>query len=99
MADEHKSGGPRLFQRAFLERQDFIERYQERRKAYDNVIADIGARRTAFDVDEKRRREELEAALSDEISTSRSALAEITLLRPNEASDAPMRRAAYSDRM
>src|SRR5262249_10751780 len=47
----------------------------------------------------KRRREELEASLSDEISTSRTALAQITLVRPNEAADIPLHRAAYSDRM
>lgn len=99
MADDETSGEPRLFQRQFLERQDFFQRYQERRKAYDTVVEDIKSRRTTYAAEEKRRREELEAALSDEISTSRAALAEITLLRPEEAGDAPMRRAAYSDRM
>lgn len=99
MADQNDSAGPQLFQRLFGDRQAFYERYQERRRAYDTLIDEVKRRREAFAAEEKQRREALEAALSDEISTSRSALAEVTLLRPDEAGDAPTRRAAYSDRM
>jgi len=72
----------------FNEREKFLSLYEERRGAYDKMLAEQAEKRRAF-----------EDAFSAEITESRRALGEVAPLLANELADVPMMRAAYTDRM
>lgn len=88
MSETDEAKGPDYYRDLFLERDAFLKSFEERRQKFDSLMND-----------QARRRKEFEDALSEEISESRAALAEVAPIAQVEIADIPMHRAAYTDRM